>query len=428
MGAIRKYVGFYLQRRKKWDGDVNYERPVVMVFNYQGKSLFSLTGLKVALCNWDNKRQRVKAAAKRSADANRFLDNLEERINDIYFAGLSEGSTITNAYILDRLKNRDTEPVRMSFWEYYDEYLQMKRTSNGPSTYRTIKSSKNRFKEYCDDYHPGVKFEDVTPKLLAGYNEFLLKAGNNNNTVNSQLKRLSRFMNYTLKQNLHQNRTFMDYRVKETVGTIKSLDMTEVKQLMDVKLTSVMEQKARDILLFGCFTGMRFSDIRNLKKADIREHRFAGIIDAYHAAHIRQVKTKDEIVVPLLPEAMAILNKYADLPQDAAMPKLALQVVNEVIKNVGKKAKLTATQKVENFKGASVETKYVEKWTILSTHIGRKTFITIAATNGLPINIVASITGQHPATIMKHYLSVIGSEKFKQLMDKMKFNGDDKQE
>jgi intergrase/recombinase len=72
-------------------------------------------------------------------------------------------------------------------------------------------------------------------------------------------------------------------------------------------------------------------------------------------------------------------------------------------------------------KGNDPGTKYVEKWRALSTHIGRKTFITVAATKGIPINVVSSITGQHPATIIKHYMGVLGPEKFKAMMEKMKF-------
>jgi intergrase/recombinase len=68
------------------------------------------------------------------------------------------------------------------------------------------------------------------------------------------------------------------------------------------------------------------------------------------------------------------------------------------------------------------ETKYVEKCEILTTHIGRKTFVTIAATKGIPINVVASITGQNPATTMKHYMGIVGLEKFKELTSKIKFD------
>ena len=62
-----------------------------------------------------------------------------------------------------------------------------------------------------------------------------------------------------------------------------------------------------------------------------------------------------------------------------------------------KKQRLTAPKKIEIFRGSHIETKYIEKWEILTTHIGRKTFVTIAATKGIPINVVASITGQNPA-------------------------------
>lgn len=421
MKAIKKYVGFYLQRRRKWGDDMNYERPVVMVFNYHGKSLCSLTGLKVALCNWDSKRQRVKAAVKRSGEVNKYLDGIEEKINDIYYTGLSAGDTISNTYILDRLKDRPKEAATKSFWHYYDEFMATQRTVIKHSTYKCAMTSYNRFKEFCDDYHPNIKFEEITPKLLADYNNYLLKCKNTNNTIHTHLKRLRRFLGYAKRLHLHQNDSYKEYNVQQRVGEIKFLDMNEVKLLMDVELTSIMEQKARDLFLFGTFTGMRYSDIKNLKKADIIQHRFEGIDGVFHAAHIRQVKTAAPIVVPLLDESMAIIKKYEDLPKEFALPQLALQVVNEVLKNVGRKAKLNAMQKIDTFRGVERETKYIEKWKVLSTHAARRSFVTIAATKGLPINVVSSITGQHPTTIMKHYLSVTSADKFQALMAKMNF-------
>jgi hypothetical protein len=53
--------------------------------------------------------------------------------------------------------------------------------------------------------------------------------------------------------------------------------------------------------------------------------------------------------------------------------------------------------------------------------MGRRTFATMAITRGIPINVVASITGQNPKTTLKHYMGVIDSKKFEELANKMKF-------
>jgi len=55
-------------------------------------------------------------------------------------------------------------------------------------------------------------------------------------------------------------------------------------------------------------------------------------------------------VVPLLPEAYAILKKYEGWYEGFALPQTCLQKVNEALKEVGKKAGLNAMQKVELFR------------------------------------------------------------------------------
>ena len=190
---------------------------------------------------------------------------------------------------------------------------------------------------------------------------------------------------------------------------------------MDVQLDSPIQQKSRDLLLFACFTGMRYGDIKALRKSDVRQHKFEGADSVYHAAHIRQIKTSRETVIPLLPEAQALLKRYEDIPGDSALPQFSLQKVNDALKLVGQKAELNTLQKIEAFRGSVKTTTHVEKWRILSTHMGRRTFVTIAATKGIPINVVASITGQNPATTMKHYMGVVNFEKFRELTTKVKY-------
>ncbi len=228
--------------------------------------------------------------------------------------------------------------------------------------------------------------------------------------------------NYSKRLHLHTNETHKEYRIPQHAATIKFLEWDEIKLLMTIQPETDIEEQSRDILLFACFTGMRYSDIRNLKKSDIKEHRFENVEGVFHAAHIRQVKTSRETVVPLLPEALAIIKRHDGWNRESVFPQLANQTVNDALRIVGEKAGLNTLQKVEVFRGAKRETKYLEKWRLLTTHIGRRTFVTISATKGIPINVVASITGQNPATTMRHYMGVVNAEKFKEITSKFQFD------
>ncbi|HWB64166.1 MAG TPA: site-specific integrase [Chitinophagales bacterium] len=424
MRTIQKYVGYYLQRRKIWEGKKDYPRPLMVSFCYHAKYLTTTIGLRVSENNWDYGKQRVKIGVKNGAEINQYLDKLAEKLNDIYFTALSQDIQITNAYLLAQLKRSETKEGEQpkTFWEYYDEYLVVKKRVIKHSSYKSSMTAYNRFKEFCKrEKLLAVKFEDITPPLLARYTDFLISHRNTNNTIHSKLKQIRRFMSYAKRLDLHSNLTYKEYNVSPQVKIITFLERDEIKQLMEVQLDSYLETASRDLLLFGCFTGMRYSDIKNLKRTDIKEHRFEGMESVFHAAHIRQVKTSKETVIPLLPEALSILKQYENMRGEYALPQFPLQTVNNALKIVGQKAELTCQQKTEVFVGVERITDYVPKWKILSTHIGRRTFVTIAATKGIPINVVASITGQNPATTMKHYMGVVSAEKFKEITEKFKF-------
>ncbi len=139
MKTIQKHVGFFLQRRKIWEGKCDYPRPLMFSFCYHAKYLTTTTGLRVSDSNWDSGKQRVKIGVKHGAEINQYLDKLAEKLNDIYFTALSKDIKITNAYILTQLKrDRNGEGEKpKTFWNYYDEYLIVKKRLLRNSSYKS---------------------------------------------------------------------------------------------------------------------------------------------------------------------------------------------------------------------------------------------------------------------------------------------------
>lgn len=416
-----KYARFYLQNRKKWVGDKQKEKPVIMWFNYNGNNLNTTTGIKTIEQNWDSKKQRLKPNVVRATEDNRYLDRLEQKINDIYSKALSEGTPVNNSYLLEQLKTTEKKKT-ISFFEEWGKYLEMQKVRLKPSTIRSAKTAYNHFKEFCSSNALSkITFEKYDANMKAEFAEFLLEIGNSNNTIHAVQKRMTRFLNYAKKIGLHNNDTHKAFNIPERVGSIKFLEWEEVKALMDVEVEPGIESDARNLFVFCCLTALRYSDVRNLKKLDIREHKFKDLEGVHYAIHIRQMKTTKPTVIPLLPEAIAILNKYKNEKTEFALPQRANQTVNRIIKTIGRRARLNAMQELVVYRGTKCEVTHKEKWRILSTHVGRRTFATIAATRGIPINVACSITGQSPEIMLHHYAGVIDSTKFMEMQNKLQF-------
>jgi site-specific recombinase XerD len=416
---IKKYVRYYLQSRKKWQNDrVQRPHPIVLSFHYNSKVLCTLTGLKMLESDWDKARQRAKPSVKRSKEVNSILDELEQKINDVYFNYLAQGIPINNTILLKAIKE-DRTVVTISFWKEWERYFETHKNKHSKGTLKSMFTSFNHFKKFLKNRE--ITFEEVNPELLADYVKFLLKRGNTNNTIHGNIKRIKIFLNYSQRVGLHNNDKYKQYNIPERVGSIKFLEWDEVKKLLDVHLDNETECEVRDLFCMCCLTAMRYSDLSNLRKTDVKEHSFKELSGIQYAIHTRQKKTDKTTVIPLLKEAIEILERYKDNDSEFALPKRALQNVNNIIKEIGKKAGIDSNQEVTLYRGNERETKVHKKHEILSTHMGRRTFVTIAATRGIPINVVASITGQNPKTTLKHYMGVIDSKKFEEMENKLKF-------
>jgi integrase len=420
MREIKKYVRFYVQKRNTWaDQSPTRPRPVVMMFNYDGKRLCTLTGLKIAECDWDHAKQRVKLNVKRSGDVNAVLNLLEQKVNDIYYGAIGSGITPDNNYIIKELKKEKTEKNKeklslMEEWKKYHTIIKVH-----PRTLQGMTVSFNHFEKFSKAMR--LNFEDVTAELVSKYASYLQKLGQVDSTVSKNVERVKRFMNYSYKAGLHNNLSYKDFSISQKEKRIIFLEWDEVKTLMNFQPEGSMDRKALDNFLFGCLTAMRYSDYHNLKRADVSEVTFPGNDESYDLAKYRQIKTGKLNIIPLLPEALAIIERNKEAKGDFALPRISIQKINDSIKEIARRAGINTLMAVDEFKGDKCITKYVEKWQLLSTHIGRKTFISVAASKSIPIHIVASVAGHSVKTCMRFYAGVADQDKFVRVVKEMKF-------
>lgn len=62
-------------------------------------------------------------------------------------------------------------------------------------------------------------------------------------------------------------------------------------------------ERVRDVFLFQCFTGLRYSDVFNLRRSDVKENHI----------EITTVKTADSLIIELNNHSKAILDKYKEV-------------------------------------------------------------------------------------------------------------------
>ena len=140
------------------------------------------------------------------------------------------------------------------------------------------------------------------------------------------------------------------------------------KERPHISLKTVTEQ--RDIFVFHCLVGCRVGDLTKLTP----EHVNGGVL--VYTPHKTKDKgeTQRQARVPLLPQASALIKKYAGADnQGRLFPFITPQRYNDALKIIFKLAGVTRPVEVRNT--LTGENEIVSIDTIASSHMARRTFV-----------------------------------------------------
>jgi len=174
------------------------------------------------------------------------------------------------------------------------------------------------------------------------------------------------------------NPFFQTFNPKLKIGNKKViyLEWEELDKLSALEVSEHLT-KVRDVFLFLCFTGLRYSDVANLKRSDV----FGTYIS------VTTIKTAQSIKIELNDISKAILEKYKNetYPNDRALPVISNTQMNIAVKEVCKAAGIDTPITITYYKGGERFEEVHPKYELMGTHAGRRTFICNAFMLGIPL-------------------------------------------
>lgn len=178
------------------------------------------------------------------------------------------------------------------------------------------------------------------------------------------------------------------------------LTWDELNKLKDYQIPKDKQylERVRDVFLFCCFTSLRYSDVRNLERSDVKSDHI----------EITTVKTADSLTIELNKYSKAILDKYKDIHFEnyMALPVISNQKMNDYLKELGELAEINEPIRETYYKGNERIDEVTPKYALLSTHAGRRTFICNALALGIPAQVVMKWTGHSDYKAMKPYIDI----------------------
>ena len=154
--------------------------------------------------------------------------------------------------------------------------------------------------------------------------------------------------------------------------------------------------RIRDVYIFCCYTGLRYSDVENLKKENIYDDRI----------HFTTIKTDDKLTIELNDVARAILDKYSGckFKGNKALPVLPIQKMNEALKEMAESCEINSKVEIIHFKKGERVSEIIPKYKLITTHTARKTFVCTAIRLGINPVVIMKITGHKSYNTMKPYI------------------------
>ncbi|ATV32186.1 site-specific integrase [Prevotella intermedia] len=412
---IKRNIIFTLESRKK-DGVLIVENvPIRMRVNFASKRIEFTTGYRIDAAKWDTDKQRVRNGCtnklKQSAsEINASLLGYYTEVQEIFKKfeveeimptpeQIKEAFNALHKPIEEEVKPRNSTPN--AFYKVFDEFVRDCGRQNDwtDSTYEKFAAVKNHLMNFRD----GLTFDFFDEKGLNDYVTYLRDVKEmRNSTIGKQLSFLKWFLRWAFKKGLHQNNAYDSYKpkLKSTQKKIIFLTWEELNKLREFEIPAAKQalDRVRDVFLFQCFTGLRYSDVFNLRKSDIKGDHI----------EVTTVKTSDSLIIELNKHSKAILDKYKDVAfeDNKVLPVITNQKMNDYLKELAELAGIDEPVRQTYYRGNERIDEVTPKYALLGTHAGRRTFICNALALGIPPQVVMKWTGHSDYKAMKPYIDI----------------------
>lgn len=385
-----------LRYRIKWDGNI-------VAFNL---------GYRVEIQKWSTETQRCKANTTHG-DKKVSASVINRKIQ--LFESACE-KTFQKYEIDDLIPNQDQfrewfnveigrtpkEELKSekNFFEIYDMFVN-EESINSQWNFRTLQKMKTQ-KKVLEEFDHDISFEKFNEQYLSNYQRYLEGKNHKNSTISKELAALKWFLKWAMKKGYTKSGEFEKFKpkIKNVQKKIIFLNKSELKRFTEYEIPTDKSylEKIRDVFLFQCFTGLRYSDVFNLKRSDVKD----GYLE------ITTLKTADNLIIELNSYSRKLLNKYIDVEfeHNKALPVISNQKMNDYLKELAELAEIDELVTQTYFKGNERIEEVLPKYSLMSTHAGRRTFVCNALSLGIPPQVVMKWTGHSDYKAMKPYIDI----------------------
>ena len=389
---------FFIRKSKlRKDG----KAPIEVTITVNGDRNSFSTGKIVEYEKWDKTKQQAKGKDEESVSLNRFLQAVRAKLYEKEAELLDRGFVITAKLLCDAYFEKIECLKEISLLSLLEKHNKERKSMVGktvaPATYWVFEYSGRLLKEFIQKKYnrEDLYLREINLSFIQGFHSFLLgdqKMAQNSST--KHLKFLKKLLNLAVANSYISYNSVNAYKIEREPVEIDFLDEDELRKIINFDTPIPRFEKAKDMFLFGCFTGLSYIDIKTLTSEHFEK-------DANGRIWIKKRRVKTDVLsrIPLLPMAKMILEKYKG--GDKILPIQDPSDINKYLKDIAILCKINKR---------------------ITFHTSRHTFAsTVTLANNISLEVVSKMLGHTNTRMTAHYAKLVDkciAEQMDKLMDK----------
>ena len=387
---------FIRESKARKNGNV----PIEVMITVNGERNSFSTGKQIAIEKWDKTKQQVKGKDQETQNLNNYLKAIKAKLYQKEAELLERGFIITAQILYDAYFDKVESLKERSLFEVFEEHNQEqeKLVGNGVSkaTHWVSVYTIRLLREFVQQKYKreDLYLRELNLNFIQSFHSFLrIDKGMAQNSSTKHLKLLKKIINLSVANSYMAFNPFSTYKVEREPVDIDFLDEEELRKIINFDTPLPRLERAKDMFLFGCFTGLSYIDIKTLTPEHFEKDNTGRIW-----IKKRRVKTGVLSRIPLLPIAKLILDKYKG--GEKLLPIQDPADINKYLKDI---AILCGINKRICF------------------HTSRHTFASIVTlANNISLEVVSKMLGHTNTRMTAHYAKLIDKcigEQMDKLMD-----------
>jgi site-specific recombinase XerD len=350
---------------------------------------------------WNQKMQMVTGDSEEASETNKQLSIIKANVLKHYNKMIALDKIVTAELIkneyLGTNENQRTLKELLDFYynRFRDKVSIGKKSAN---TLKSINTTNLKLKEFLKHRFrvSDIHLSEIKTSFISDLEHYLTTEQElTNNSAMKYIHIYKRIMKFAVDHEWLERNPTIQFRCSYNEPQRERLTMEEIMKLYNKDLGTRLGE-VRDVFVFCCFTGFCYMDVYKLAP-----HHIVTGIDGFKWITKDREKTKTNEMVPLLPIALEIIERYKNdrycKMKDCLLPVNTNQCYNAYLKEIATICEINKH---------------------LTTHIARHTFATtVTLENDVPIETVSQMLGHRSIRTTQLYAKVTQKKVSNNMLD-----------